>query len=585
MTRIPIAFFLTISAALALLAGWPAALGGPLAAPDPPDQAELFTDQATASGIDFVHFNGMSGEFYLPEITGAGAALFDYDGDGDLDAYMVQGAMLGGKELADATFPLRHPAPPSDRLYRNDTTLGPDGRPVIRFVDVTDDAGLEGVASGYGMAAAAGDYDGDGWVDLYLANTGPNQLLHNQGDGTFTDVTTTAGVDDPRWSVSSSFVDFDRDGHLDLYVTAYVDFSMAVHIICKSPTGAPDYCGPLVYEPIPDRLFRNLGDGTFQDVSSKSGIGNVRGSGLGVVAADFDGDGWTDVYVANDGMENHLWKNLGDGTFLDDATLAGCAVNFEGKAEASMGLLAEDVDGDGDEDLFMTHLDDQTNTLYVNDGDGLFQDRTVQSGLGPPSMGATTFGAGFLDFDNDGELDLLLGNGAVVLIEDLVKEGDPYPLDQPNQLLRNQGSLRFEDMTGQAGSSFQVAEVTRGIAFGDVDHDGDTDALLNNNAGPARLLINAVGQDNRWIGVRALRNGRDAFGTRVRVETPGQPARWRRVHTDGSYASASDPRVLVGLGREGRQEEIAIHWPDGAVRRLLGLPADTYLTIYRDESR
>jgi hypothetical protein len=374
-------------------------------------------------------------------------------------------------------------------------------------------------------------------------------------------------------------------------VANYTDFSMAVHTVCKTSTGSPDYCGPLVYEPLPDRLFHNRGasargssadDTTFEDVTARAGMAGARGSGLGVVAADFDGDGAPDLYVANDGMENLLWRNRGDGTFVDDAMLAGCAVNWEGKAEASMGVMADDVDGDGDEDLFMTHLAEQTNTLYLNDGSGLFQDLTIRSGLGAPSIGATTFGAGFLDLENDGDLDLLVGNGAVVLIEDLVQKGDPYPLDQRNQLFRNRGGLRFEDITDEAGPALDPVEVTRGIAFGDVDGDGDTDALLSNNAGPARLLVDRIGQDRGWIGLRLLERGRNALGARAAVRTRDGTVLWRRVRSDGSFASANDPRILAGLDTERAPERVDVHWPDGTVLRLEGLPGERYVTVERD---
>jgi hypothetical protein len=550
-------------------------------AADPP-----FSDEAAAWGIDFVHFNGMSGELYLPEITGAGCALLDYDGDGDLDAYLVQGSLLGpGKTLADATFPPAYPLPLSDRLYRNDSEVGPDGRWRVRFVDVTERSGLASLATSYGMGVATGDFNGDGWVDLYLASYGSNRLLRNRGDGTFEDVTAASGTDDPRWNVAASFIDYDRDGRLDLYLASYVDFSMSRHTVCRMPSGAPDYCGPLTYSPQPDRLFRNRGDGTFEDVSAGSGILAERGSGLGTVAADFDGDGWTDLYVANDGMANFLWINRHDGTFENDAVLAGCAVDREGNAQASMGVVAEDVDGDGDEDLFMTHLTGQTNTFYLASGDGLFHDRTVQTGLGPESFPFTGFGTAFLDYDNDGDLDLLVGNGAVIKIEERINQGDPLPLDQPNQLFRSLGGLRFEEATATAGPPFAVAEVTRGLALGDVDGDGGPDALMTNNAGPARLLVDRAGRGGHWVGARVVAGGTDAIGARLEIAAAGGTTLWRRVHTDGSYASASDPRVLVGLGAAERLAAVRVHWSagtGGGVTEVRDLPADRYLVLYRE---
>ena len=541
-----------------------------------------FTEEAASRGIDFVHFNGMSGELYFVENMGSGAGLVDYDGDGDLDAYLVQGAMLGpGKRIEDATFPPRHPLPLSDRLYRNDSSFAADGTAVVHFVDVTERSGLAGLAHGYGMGVAAGDYDGDGWVDLYVTRFGSNQLLRNQGDGTFGDATAASGTDDRRWSVSASFLDYDGDGRLDLYVANYVDFSFASHGECRDRAGALDYCGPSAYEPEGDSLFRNLGDGAFEDVTGTAGILAARGSGLGVIAADLDRDGRTDVYVANDQMPNFLWRNRGDGTFVEDGLLAGCAVNREGKAEASMGILAEDPDGDGDEDLFMTHLSEETNTFFLNDGQGLFRDWTIQTGLGAPSRGFTGFGTGFLDLENDGELDLIVGNGAVTRIDELELAGDPYPVHQPNQLFRNLGGLRFEEIGARIAAVGALSEVTRGLALGDVDGDGDLDALLANNAGPARLLVNGGGDRGHWIGARLLVGHRDAFGARVRVRGGSPPDRWRRVHSDGSYASAGDPRVLVGLGASDRVEELLVRWPDGGQTRITGLPADRYVVLQR----
>ncbi len=357
---------------------------------------DLFVE--AGGGPAFTHFNGMSGELYFPEMMGSGAALFDYDGDGDLDAYLVQGVMLGpGKSLADAVFP-----PPAgealvDRLFRNDTGAeGADAAP--RFVDVTASSGL--AADGYGMGVAAGDYDGDGQVDLYVTNFGANQLWRNTGDGRFEDVTASAGVGDERWSVSAAWVDYDRDGDLDLYVGNYVRYTFDNAKPCRSSTSARDYCSPLVYKPDVDTLYRNEGDGRFTDVSAAAGVRKKFGGALGVVVGDFDADGWPDIYVANDGVANQLWMNQGDGTFRDEAMLAGVGVNMDGSPEASMGVDAADFDGDGDEDLFMTHLARETNTLYINDGEGWFEDRTLAMGLANPSFQYTGFGTAWFDYDN-----------------------------------------------------------------------------------------------------------------------------------------------------------------------------------------
>ncbi|MFQ5653829.1 MAG: FG-GAP repeat domain-containing protein, partial [Planctomycetota bacterium] len=452
--------------------------GAPLGRSPEDDSDPIFTDRAEELGIDFQHFNGMSGEYFFCETVGPGGALFDYDNDGDLDIYLVQGAMLGrGKTLADATPAPRSPLPLTDRLYRNE--LVESGR--LRFTEVTAEAGISG--PGYGMGVAAGDINGDGWIDLYVTNFGPNQLLLNNGDRTFRDVTAASGTQDDRWNTSAAFVDHDRDGDLDLYVCAYVDFSYENHKPCYSETSARDYCGPLSYRALPDRLFRNRGDGTFEDASAVSQIVREYGAALGVVCTDLNGDGWIDIYVANDGHPNQCWMNRRDGTFVNEALLGGCAYNEQGKAEASMGVDAADFDGDGDEDLFMTHLTDETNTLYLNDGSGYFDDYSFETGLGVASRAFTGFGTAWFDFDSDGWLDLLIANGAVKTIEALAAAGDPYPLHQKNQLFHNLGNGRFEEITSRAGRVFSLSEVSRGAAFGDLDNDGDPDVLVMNNAG------------------------------------------------------------------------------------------------------
>ena len=385
---------------------------------------DWFTERAEAAGLDFVHFNGMSGEFYFEEMVGSGVALFDYDNDGDLDVYLVQGAMLGeGKTLADALIPPAMPLPLTDRLYRNDLTVAADGTRTLRFTDVTAESGLD--VREYGMGAATGDFDNDGWIDLYLTRRGPDRLFRNDGDGTFTDVSERAGTRQPGWSISASFVDFDRDGWLDLYVGNYVDHDADRE--CTTELGAREYCGPQGFMPVPDRLYRNRGDGTFADVTAAAQVAREFGPAMGVVAADLDADGWPDLYVANDMQENQLWINRQDGTFVNDALLAGVALNQAGAVEAGMGVDAGDIDNDGDDDLFLTHLEAQTNTLYVNDGAGMFEDRSTMSGLGATSVPSTGFGALWFDYDNDGWLDVLAVNGAVTTIKDARRGGRSAP--------------------------------------------------------------------------------------------------------------------------------------------------------------
>lgn len=539
---------------------------------------EVFVDMASASGIDFFHFNGMSGEIYFPEHMGAGSALFDYDRDGDLDLYIVQGTMLGpGKQIEDALIPPRHPLPMSDRLYRNDSRIGEDGKMQIRFTDVTAESGELG--SGYGMGVAVGDIDNDGYPDLYVMNLGNNQLLRNNGDGSFSDVTKLAGVDDPRWSTSAVFLDYDKDGWQDLYVATYVAFDWENRIPCFSSTATAEYCGPKTYAGTVDKLFRNLGDGRFEEVTGMAGI-DGKGGGLGVIATDFNGDQWLDIYVTNDGAANFLWINQQDGSFVDDALLAGVALNMDGAPEASMGVDAADFDDDGDDDLFMTHLARETNTLYINDGTGWFEDRSISMGLAKDSFPYTGFGVAWLDYDNDGWLDLLVVNGAVSHIEKLVAAKDPYPLHQPNQLYRNLGNGHYQDVSAESGKVFALSEVSRGAAFGDIDNDGDTDVLITNNNGPARLLINQVGTRKHWLGLELVSaRGHPVIGARVALLSGGKKHRWRRTRRDGSYASANDPRVIIGLGDDDGEQHLFVLWPDGRRESFTGLAANRYHRI------
>jgi len=560
--------------------GEPPAADPPGAEPDAPGPAAgpgsiaPFEEVADELGLRFVHTNGMTGELYFNEIMGSGVALFDYDGDGDLDVYLVQGHSLGEPE----------PEPPSDRLFRNDLETRPDGTRVLGFTDVTEESGIR--ATGYGMGAQAFDYDGDGRVDLYVTNFGPNQLWRNEGDGTFTEVAARSGVDDPRWSVPAVPFDFDRDGHLDLFVGNYVDFTLATHKRCTTDLGEPNYCGPLSFQPYPDSLYRNRGDGRFEEVSARLGLRTELGGALGAVAADFDGDGWLDLYVANDGVPNQMWMNQRGRGFRDEAQLAGSGVNRAGRAEASMGVDAGDFDGDGDEDLFMTHLTGETNALFVNQGDALFDDRSLESGLGLPSWEFTGFGTAWLDYDNDGHLDVLAVNGAVRVIETLARAGDPFPLHQTNQLFRNRGDGTFAEVTAEAGAPFAVSEVSRGAAFGDLDNDGDVDVVFSNNNGPARLLRNRVGNRRPWVGLRLVHGDlpRDALGAGCTLELAGEAVAWRRVRTAASYASSNDPRLLFGLGpgpAGDRSYGALVAWPDGLRERFSGLKTGAYAVLRR----
>ena len=519
-----------------------------------------FVEIARARGLEFIHTTGATGDFYFPEITGSGCGLFDYDNDGDLDVYAVQ-----AHPLALDPEPRPEAEDGRNRLYRNDLVVGPDGTPGLRFVDVTDRAGVGD--RGYGMGLAVADYDNDGDLDLFVTNFGPNVLYRNNGDGTFTDVSAAALPEPPdrHWSTSASFVDYDRDGFVDLFVASYVNFSLRENKICHSPSGRRDYCGPQAFDPVPDRLLRNNGDGTFSDVTTAAGIDRAYGSGLGVVCADFNRDSWPDIYVANDGNANQLWINEGDGTFTDRALLAGAAYNADGKAEAGMGVSAADFDLDGDEDLFLSHLLGEHNTLFVNDGRGSFDDRTDDFCLAAASWRYTGFGTEWVDLTGNGYLDLFVANGAVKIVEEIAL--DPHPYGNPNLLLVNRGppGFGYEEVSALTGPALRLVETSRGAAFGDVDNDGDIDILVSNSNGPLRLLRNDVRGHRSWLSLRLIgaASNRSAIGAGVRLLRPGGPALLRRVHADGSYLSASDLRVYFGLGDDDRPQTVAVTWPSG----------------------
>ncbi len=520
----------------------------------------------------------MTGSFLLAEPLGSGLALFDMDRDGDLDVYLVQGRLLEpGKVPNDAL--LEAPTTATrDRLFRND--LVETGR--LRFVEITEDSGLR--SDGYGMGVAAADYDGDGWIDLYVTNLGSNYLWRNRGDGTFEDVTLASRTDDPRWSVPAVFFDYDSDGMLDLYVGNYVDFNLGTHTVCSSDSGYPDYCGPKSFRPEPDRLFRNRGDGTFEDVTSAAGLGDEFGPALGAIAADLNGDHRLDLYVVNDGAANQMWINLG-GRFENRALIGGTALSGEGIAEAGMGVDAGDFDNDGDLDLFVTHLMGETNTLYRNDGSGIFTDASLLTGLGPPSLARTGFGTGWFDYDNDGWLDVFVANGSIRRLETILMAGKIYPLGQPNQLFHNLGDGRFVEVSDLAGRDFLLAEVSRGAAFGDIDNDGDIDILIINNSGDCQLFLNLAGQQQSWIGARLVfEDGRrDAIYGLLRVILRNGRVLERRAQSSKGYGSSSDSRVLVGLAGASEVEDVRVVWPDGSEESFGSLPVRRYHLLRRGE--
>jgi enediyne biosynthesis protein E4 len=536
---------------------------------DTASEGPWFEDVASETGLAFTHHSDRSDEFYYPEVIGSGVALFDSDNDGDLDVFLVQGRPAGAKP-AEAK-ELR------SNLFRNDLVPDADG-PRLRFVDVTDQSGLS--VNGNGMGVAAGDYDNDGCVDLYVTGLERNWLMRNDCRGVFTDVSAQSGTQDSGWSVSAGFGDFDRDGWLDLFVGHYLTWSPTLNTPCYGSSGRRVYCAPKVYRAQQSRLYQNSRNGTFGDVTSAAGLAAQFGPALGVSTADFDGDGWLDVYVANDGEENQLWLNQRNGTFVNRALLAGVALGPSGEAKAGMGVDAGDFDDDGDEDLVVTNLTGEGMDLYVNDGRATFVNGGAAAGIGHRSLPYTGFGVGWLDVDNDGRLDLLAVNGAVQVQDSPSTGGDSRNLGQRQQLFRNLGDRRFEDVTAAGGAALNRLDASRGTAFGDLDNDGDTDVVVSNNAGRAQLLLNVIGQRNHWVGLRVVgAHGSDSLGARIEVTPASGPTRWRRARADGSYASASDPRVLVGLGGLSGPVRVRVIWPDGRVEEWRDVPIDRYTTL------
>ena len=524
----------------------------------PADTDPPFSDRTRAMGIDFRHQNGASAQKHLVETMGSGCALLDYDGDGRLDVLLIN----GGRTPDSAPF-----EPRSHALYRN---LGGG-----RLQEVTAEAGLEPTVD-YGMGVAVGDYDNDGDPDLYLTCFGPNRLYRNNGDGTFSDVTGGAGVAGAEWSTSAAFFDYDRDGAPDLYVVNYLDATFERNPPCEMK-GIRAYCHPRHYAGVADRLYRNLGGGRFRDVSRSGGILNPEGKGLGVVAADFDQDGWVDLYVANDSVRNFLFKNNGDGTFTDVTLLSGTGYNSQAQAEAGMGVDAADYDGDRLLDIVVTNYDLETNALYRYQGDWLFGDERWRSGLARKDRFLLGFGAGFLDFDNDGDRDLLVVNGHVVDNIERIQPDLSHP--QPDQLFENRGGRFLEHEPFYRWSS-RRPRVGRGAALGDIDNDGDIDVLISNCGDEPALLVNRVGARSNWIQLRlsGTDSSRDAVGARLTLATAaGRQS--DQVTGGGSYLSAGDRRVHFGLGEASRVEEIRIRWPSGKEEVLRDVPANRILQV------
>jgi hypothetical protein len=515
-----------------------------------------FVEVTREAGVDFVHVNGATPEKYMPETMGGGAIIFDYDDDGWADLFFVDGGSFVDPVLADAA---RH------RLYRNNGDW--------TFTDVSANAGI--ARSGYGMGACAADYDGDGLPDLYVTSVGENRLYRNQGGGRFLDVTASAGVGDRLWSSSCAFADVDNDGDVDLYVVNYVDFSVDNNKDCTY-SGVRGYCHPNVYNGQSDRLYRNNGDGTFADVSLEAGVSLPQGKGLGVVFSDYDADGWIDIYVANDSVRNFLFHNRGDGTFEEVGLVLGVALGSSGEPLAGMGTDMGDVDGDGLAEIVVTNLDRQTHNLYRNTAPGLFDDMTFESGLAEATLPFVGFGVAFLDYDNDGDLDLAIANGDVLDNVGEFREGASY--HQRNLLLRNDGRGLFEEVGSLAGPGFALSQVSRALATGDLDNDGDLDILIANNGQAPALLRNDTPYGNALILdlVGAAQNT-DGVGARLRLVS-GARTLYRTVKAGSSYLAQSDLRVHFGLGAEA-PGELQVEWPGGRVDVFRDLPANRIVTI------
>ena len=514
-------------------------------------QAVTFVEVAAESGIDFKHTDGESGKRLFNEQYGSGGGFFDYDNDGYLDIYLINARPQGAQ--TDAVLP-------TNVLYHNNG----DGS----FTDVTGVAGVGD--TGYGVGATTGDYDNDGDVDLYLTNFGPNVLYRNNGEGTFTTVAETAQVADTGWGASCAFADFDNDGFLDLYVTNYANYTLDAHKTCYRHN-IPVYCGPSSYPPQPDVFYHNNGDSTFTNLTEQNGLLSVPAAhGLGVTVGDTDNDGDLDIYVANDQDFNFLFENRGDGTFEEIGLLSGVSCSDTGKAEAGMGVAFADFDNDGKLDLTVSNFQKETNTLYQNAGDNFFIDTTIPAGIAEHTHRYLGWGIGFLDYDNDGYKDIFVANGHTM--DNITEVDRSTTTPQQNLLFRNLGNGQFADVTAQMGKGFALRKTSRAAAFGDYDNDGDIDILVTNWNQTADLLRNDGGNQNNWIQVQAIgtESNRSAIGARIKVVS-GEFTQYAAVKSSGSYLAFSDLRVHFGLNDAENVDLLEIHWNSGTVDRATNL--------------
>jgi enediyne biosynthesis protein E4 len=545
-------------------------LGASLALPKLPAFAEgpVFPFEeipASASGITWRHTAGHSQQKYLPETTGAGCAFLDYDNDGWMDIYLVNS---GKCDFYQPALPLRN------ALYHNNR----DGT----FTDVTEKAGV--AAGGYGQGVTVGDYDNDGFPDLYVTQYGRSILYHNNGDGTFTDVTEKAGVAAPGWSSSAVWFDYDNDGRLDLFVCRFVDFDKTKNLPCEADN-KPGYCIPRLYNPTASRLFHNNGDGTFTDVSQSTGIQKHLGKAWGVVATDINNDGLIDLFVANDTVQNFLFVNRGGGKFEEIGAAAGVAYSEAGRPRSGMGVDSADINQDGWMDLFVANIDHEMYSLYQNNHDETFDDEAGPTGIGKATRLMSGWGLKFFDYDNDGELDLLLANGNP---DDLIQV---YHKDvgyqEPLLLFHNHGK-GLENVTAQSGPVFQKELSARGLAIGDFDNDGAVDVLVSMNDGAPLLLRNLAARQNHWLGVQLVGKtaNRDAVGARISFQS-GDLKRSRMKVGGGSYLSSHDPRLVLGIGPRTRMDWVEIRWPrpSTVVERFTDLPINCYITLRESQGK
>jgi hypothetical protein len=525
----------------------------------PPQALVVFTDATQAAGIRFKHVSGAFGKKYLPETMGSGAAFLDFDGDGWQDILLVNSKNWPGR-----------PGPRSiPALYRNNH----DGT----FTDVTKAAGLD--VEMYGMGVTAADYDNDGRVDVYLTALGGNHLFHNLGGGRFADVTEKAGVRNGGFSTSAAFFDYDKDGKLDLFVANYVEWSLEKDLYCTLDGKTKSYCTPESYKGQSAALYRNRGDGTFEDVTKAAGLDNPASKALGVTLLDFDGDGWLDLFVANDTQPNKLYRNKGNGTFADVGMSAGVAFSEAGVARAAMGVDAADYDGSGRPSLVIGNFSNEMMALYHNEGTGLFIDEAPTSSIGQVSLLSLTFGCFFFDYDLDGLPDIFAVNGHVA--DDIEAVQPKVRYAQPPHLFRNLGGRRFEAVTASSGEALQRPMVGRGAAYADYDNDGDLDVLVTSNNGPARLLRNDGGNRNRYLRVRTVgtASNRDGIGARVTLTTASGSRPWGLVKTGSSFCSQSELPLTFGLGSATKVPRVEVAWPSGRVDVLTDVAAGQTITV------